>query len=62
MGLVQEVTDVFRGTNVAGRQEEQWQIANQALADSADAISNEHYDAATASALLGLLALQLSRS
>lgn len=62
MGLMQEVTDVFRGTNVAARQEEQWQVANQAVADAADAIDNENYEAATTSALLGLLALQLSRS
>lgn len=66
MRLLQEITDMLNGTDVAGRQDRQWQNANDALDEARALLSNdsttEDHMTALATAVTGLLALQLSRT
>lgn len=76
MGMIQEIADVVMGTNVAGRQERQWQQANDNLDEAEAALRPLMADSgwypsesdprtaaqvAIAHALIGLLADRLSR-
>jgi hypothetical protein len=61
--MVSDPMAVIKGEEtVSGRQARQWQIASQKLRDAVEDLDNENYEAATADALVGLLALQLSKS
>jgi hypothetical protein len=65
MGLMDFLTDPLgfeRGERARMRQQEQWQLANKALKDAVAAIESGNSEAAAASALVGLLSLQLSRT
>lgn len=62
--MLQQVLDMLRGTDVAGRQDRQWQAANDSLSLAVEMLTGDEpdYQAAIATALVGLLALELSRS
>lgn len=62
--MLQQVLDMLRGTDVAGRQDAQWQAANDSLSLAVEMLTGDEpdYQAAIATALVGLLALELSRS
>jgi len=54
--------DPTRATNARERQDEQWQQANTALDAAGAALAAGDHQAAIAASLIGLLALQLSRT
>lgn len=61
--MLQQILDMVNGTDVVGRQERQWQAADDLLAAAGELLARDEpdYQAVIAAALVGLLSLELSR-